>query len=282
MTDQRLPTFIVIGAMKGGTTSLWGYLRAHPQVFMPDAKEIQFFSNPGRYERGFDWYTAHFADAADAVAVGEASTNYTKYPRLTGTPGRIAEAMPDVRLVYMLRNPIARIQSHYVQLVHRHGERRPLSVMVREDPELLDISRYRMQIDQYLEHFDRDQLLVMTSEELRNDRDATLARMFTFIDVDPALRRSESATELHRSVDKRLDTKVSTTARRMRGYEFVRRMTPKRLRRLASRLTKRSIETEADPTISEELRQELVDELRDDVAGLRPFLGPSFNGWGIG
>ena len=281
-TGHRLPNFIVIGTMKGGTTSLWEYLRAHPQVFMPDAKEIQFFSNPGRYERGLDWYREHFADATDEIAVGEASTNYTKHPRRTGTAGRIADVMPDVRLVYMLRNPIARIRSHYVQLVHGHGERRPISVVVRENPELLDISRYRMQIDQYLEHFEASQILVITSEALHADRQRTLARVFAFLGVDPTVQPPAIKTELHRSADKRFDTKVSTWARRVRGYDFVRRITPERLRRVTRRVTRRSIASEADTTIPEALRRELVDELRDDVVGLRPFLGTSFDGWGIG
>ena len=280
-TGDRLPTFIVIGAMKGGTTSLWEYLRAHPQVFMPEAKEIQYFSNPGRYERGLDWYLEHFAGATDEIAVGEASTNYTKHPRRAGTPGRMAALVPDVRLVYMLRDPIARIRSHYVQLAHRHGERRPLAVVVRENPELLDISRYRMQIDQYLEHFDASQLLVITSEALRDDREATLGQVFAFLGVNTTVPPLATETELHRSVDKRFDTRVSTWARRVRGYELLRRITPNRLRRATNRVTKRSIASEVDPTISHELRQELVDRLRDDVAGLRPFLGSSFDGWGI-
>ena len=280
-TGYRLPTFIVIGTMKGGTTSLWEYLRAHPQVFMPEAKEIQFFSNSGRYERGLDWYREHFASVTNEIAVGEASTNYTKHPRRTGTASRIADVMPDVRLVYMLRDPIERIRSHYVQLAHGHGERRSISVVVRENPELLDISRYRMQIDQYLDHFDASQLLVITSEALRADREGTLGRVFTFLGVDPTLMPPAITSELHRSVDKRFDTKLSNWARRVRGYDFVRRITPKRLRRATSRVTKRSIASEVDATISDELRRQLVDELREDVAGLRPFLGPSFDGWGM-
>ena len=278
---DRLPTFIVIGTMKGGTTSLWEYLRAHPQVFMPESKEIQFFSNPGRYERGLDWYREHFADVTDEIAVGEASTNYTKHPRRTGTAGRIAEVMPDVRLVYLLRNPIERIRSHYVQLAHGHGERRPLSVVVRENPELLDISRYSMQIDQYLEHFDAGQLLVITSEALHADRERTLSRAFAFLGVDETVPPIVKKTELHRSADKRFDTRVSTWARRLRGYDFLRRIAPDRVKRATSRATKRSLASEVDATITDELRRELVAELRDDVGRLRPFLGSSFDGWGM-
>jgi hypothetical protein len=279
----RLPTFLVIGAMKAGTTSLWRDLRAHPQVFMPDVKEIHFFSNPDRYERGFDWYRAHFADAGDTVAVGEASTNYTKHPRRPDAAARVAAAIPDVRLVYAVRDPIERIRSHYLHVAHGHGERRPLSVAVWEDPEYLDVSRYRTQIDRYLEHFDRSQLLVITAEALARDRRATLGRVLAFVGVDPsAAPRPRGDAQVNRSAEKRLDTAVSSTARRMPGYRLARHLVPRRIRRVVGRVTKRPVTTAVDVTVPDDLRRALERELHDEVAGLRPFLGPSFDGWGIG
>ena len=79
-----LPTFIVIGAGKAGTTSLWGYLRDHPQVFMSDPKELDFFTVEHNWSKGVGWYEAHFADAGDAVARGEASGSYTNWPNFAG------------------------------------------------------------------------------------------------------------------------------------------------------------------------------------------------------
>jgi hypothetical protein len=281
VTGDRLPDFIIIGAMKAGTTSLWEHLRAHPQVYMPDLKELQFFSNPGRLNRDLDWYREQFADAGDAVAAGEASTNYTKHPRRPGTAARIAEVMPRVRLVYLVRDPIERIRSHYLHVAHGYGERRPLPIAVREDPEYVDVSRYRMQIDQYLPHFDASQLLVVTSEDLREHRRATLERVMHFVGVDPALVARPAAPEAHRSADKRVDTPLTTRVRRTRGFETVRRLTPRAVRRLAARGMQRRLQDEVDATVPDDLRRELVDTLAPDVAGLRPFLSPDFDGWGI-
>jgi hypothetical protein len=281
MSDLRLPNFLVIGAMKAGTSSLWQALRAHPQVFMPAVKEFHYFSNPDRQARGIGWYAAHFAGAGDALAVGEASTNYTKYPRRAGTPANVAALIPDAKLIYVVREPISRIRSHYLHVAHGYGERRPLCEAVRADPEYVDISRYRMQIDQYLEHFDRSQLLVITSEALRAERTRTLEEVFGFLGVDVAPATSDVPPDQHVSDQKRVDRSVTKRVRRSRGYEWARRITPAPLKRVARTVAQRPVATAVDASVPDDLRRELVDTLRDDVSGLRPFLGRSFDGWGI-
>jgi len=281
MSDRRLPTFVIIGAMKAGTTSLWQALRAHPDVFTPGTKELHYFSNPDRLERGIEWYCEQFAGAGDALAIGEASTNYTKHPRRSGTAKRMADAIPEARLVYLVRDPIERIRSHYLHVVHRYGERRPLAEAVRADPEYVDVSRYRMQADQYLEHFARSQLLVLTSESLKARPAATAARVFEFIGVDPDRARTQPR-EVHRAADRRLDTPLTASARRVPGYHALRRLTPRPVRRLAARLLKPAATGAVDPTIPVDLHDELVATLRDDVRGIRELVDdPTFDGWGI-
>jgi hypothetical protein len=280
-TAGRLPDFVVIGAMKAGTTSLWEALRAHPQVFVPELKELHFFSNPGRLGHDMAWYREQFAGAGDARAVGEASTNYTKYPRLPGTAERLADAIPAARLVYLVRDPIERIRSHYLHVVHSHGERRPIDEAVHADPEYVDISRYSLQIDQYLEHFDESQLLVVTSESLKQQPRATMERVFRFVGVDVPERVAAAPVVSHRSADKRMDTPFTTRLRGVRGYRTVRGLVPASVRRLAARAVKPPLEESVDATVPDPLRRELADRLADDVRGLRRFLGPSFDGWGI-
>src|SRR3954447_530769 len=101
-----LPNFVIIGTMKGGTTSLYHYLRHHPQVFMTETKELHYFVADKNLSRGLDWYERNFAGAGDAVAVGEASPDYTKYPIHADVPKRMADVMPWARLVYVIRNPV--------------------------------------------------------------------------------------------------------------------------------------------------------------------------------
>src|SRR5579862_3735318 len=103
-----LPNFLVIGSMKSGTSSLYEYLRLHPQVFMAEPQELDFFSDR-RWHRGLRWYEKRFAGGAGAVALGENSPDYTLYPRHSEAPRRAHEAVPDARLVYLIRHPVRRM-----------------------------------------------------------------------------------------------------------------------------------------------------------------------------
>src|SRR3954447_8551846 len=116
-----LPSFLVIGAKKAGSTSMHRYLASHPDVFMPAEKHLDFFSGE-TWERGVDWYAEQFAKGDRCAARGEASNSYAAHPVVQGVPARIASVVPDVRLVYVIREPIARITSHYRQAVAEWGE----------------------------------------------------------------------------------------------------------------------------------------------------------------
>ncbi|HVL89066.1 MAG TPA: sulfotransferase [Actinomycetota bacterium] len=183
----RLPTFLIIGAMKCGTTSLYHYLREHPGVFMPEVKAPEFFAGGAHWRRGIDWYRGLFAAAKPGTrALGEASNVYAKYPRYRGVPERIALAVPGVKLIYAIRDPVERIRSHWQTRASEGSERRPLHEAAFADPIYLDYSRYAMQIEQYLPVFPREQIMVIRAEDLRDDRIGTLARVYEFIGVDPA------------------------------------------------------------------------------------------------
>lgn len=172
--------------MKAGTTSLYHYLRTHPEVFMPSIKELDFFVEEINWRRGLDWYKAQFARAPDdAVALGEVSTSYTMYPQYQGVPERISQQLPNVRLIYILRDPIERIRSHYQHNLTTLPERGPIDKMVLENPVYVNCSRYALQIEQYLEHFSPSQLMIITSENLRVARLSTMRRVFEFLGVDP-------------------------------------------------------------------------------------------------
>ena len=161
-----IPTFIVIGAGKAGTTSLWAYLQEHPQVFMSARKELDFFTTEHNWHRGLEWYESHFADAGTAKAHGEVSGNYTNWPDYVGVPERMASVVPGARLVYVVRHPIDRMVSGYRYLRARGLEARPMAQAFRERPMYTNASSYATQIEQFLEHFPRDQLLVIVSEHL--------------------------------------------------------------------------------------------------------------------
>jgi Sulfotransferase domain len=284
-----LPNFLLIGAMKAGTTSMYHYLRAHPQVYMPTFKAPEFFAGKALSKRGVDWYRRQFADVGpDAVAIGEASNVYTKFPHYPGVPARIAELIPDVRLLYIVRDPVARIRSHYQTRVVEGAEKLPLMEALSSNGIYLDYSRYAMQIEQYLEHFPREQLLVTTAEGLRRDRDAVVRQVYEFLGVDPEIRPDDLDREFYLSADKpgrsllpiglkrALKTHVPST-KRFKELEanVVRRLDKVRGRSQADKAQ------QADAVVGDAERAYIVEALRDDVTRLRTYLDDGFDGWSI-
>ncbi|SFL25118.1 sulfotransferase family protein [Geodermatophilus ruber] len=288
-TAGRLPTFLLIGAMKAGTTSLYHYLSAHPQVATPRYKAPEFFVAESNWHRGIDWYRRQFPPPGpEILAVGEASNLYTKYPRYAGVPARIATHLPDVRLVYVVRDPVSRIRSHYQHRVAEGREKAAFAEAVFADPAYLDYSRYALQIEQYLEHFPREQLLVITSEELRSDRQVTMRRVYDFIGVDPDFAPADLDRDFYRTEDRPARSLVPLRVRRglkrrfprTRRFKELESNTLSRIRRVTGRSGGR---TGPPPRvdIADALRERIGAVLADDVRRLRAHLGPDFDGWGI-
>jgi Sulfotransferase family len=275
-----LPNFLVIGAAKSGTTSLYRYLRDHPQVFMADSKELKFFTSRSRWRLGTGWYERQFRGAA-AVAVGEASPSYTRYPLYRGVPARIAQTIPEVRLVYLVRHPIERIRSHYLHRVLQGKERLPLDDAVAADPTYLDTSRYAMQIEQYLEWFVPDQLLVVTAEALRHDRLGTLRRVGAFLGVDVGWDQAGLEREYNRTDGLRPQLPAPRPVVLVARLLVRLGLPPRTARRLSYRPSGPAV-APAQVAFSDPVRRLLEAALREDVARLRAHLGPDFDGWGIG
>jgi hypothetical protein len=275
--------------MKAGTTSLYHYLQAHPQVATPRYKAPEFFVAEANWHRGIDWYRRQFPPVGpEVLAVGEASNVYSKYPRFRGVPKRIASLLPDVRLLYAVRDPLSRIRSHYQTRMADGSEKASFAEAVFADPIYLDYSRYALQIEQYLEHFAREQLLVVTSEDLRESRDATMRRVYEFIGVDPALVPANLDREFYQTKDRAIRSPIPLRLRKelKRRFPSTRRfkeLEPDVLgafRRLIGRGEHRPVA--AMPfTIPEDVRGRLMAELEDDVRRLRAYMGPDFDGWGI-
>lgn len=182
---MALPNFILIGAMKAGTTSLARYLDAHPDVFVCKPKEPNFFADPGRWGKGIDWYQSLFPDS-DRIN-GEASAFYTMAPDFSGAPHRMHLLLPEVRLLYLVRDPIERMRSMFVHRADQHREpSRSLAEAIETNPSYLQISRYDLQLEPYLKLFGEDRILVVTTDEMRDDPLSLLTRAFRHIGADPS------------------------------------------------------------------------------------------------
>lgn len=180
---MTLPTFLGIGVPRGGTTWLHTWLDSHPQVCMSTRrKEVRFFDR--HYERGLGWYESFFCPPEERdrySAVGEISPQYYLDPDCAK---RIAAALPDVRLVVMMRHPVTRAYSNYGFCVQRANYRGSFERFLIDQPNALDKGFYGRHLRGYLRHFERDQILALVLEQSLADIGATQARVGAFLGVD--------------------------------------------------------------------------------------------------
>jgi hypothetical protein len=176
-----LPTFLIAGAAKAGSSTLYHYLGSHPQVFMSTEKEPAFFTK--HWQQGAEYYARFFEGWSGRPAVGEATVEYMVDPE---APSRIAELLPDVRLIFTLRDPIARAYSHYWHRVKTGHEARALDVVLSGDGSEYPIrySRYYTHLRRYLSHFSPDQLFIVIMEDMKRDPLGIFRDLFAFIAVD--------------------------------------------------------------------------------------------------
>jgi hypothetical protein len=229
VTDRSLPAgsdaaieFLIVGVQKSGTTSLFEYVRHHPEIYMPPQKEIGFFSSDACYARGWDWYASSVApDHATGAVCGEASVAYMSgtpdgRPAGNGSPSpgprspagvpcediiprRIRRHLPDVKLICILRDPVARCLSHYHMAVLSGTESRSFEQAITEmlAPDALEAARrtitgsngyivrgeYHRLLSGYWRTFPPEQLLVVFSSDLDHRRAEVVKRVFAFVGV---------------------------------------------------------------------------------------------------
>lgn len=207
--DGLMPNLFVIGASKSGSTALNRYLRFHPQVFMSETKEPCFFvdqaelteawpimaRNPASHD--LDAYKALFRDGAAMPYRGEASVYYSQSPHRSGVAERMAAAVPDARIIYVVREPVSRAISHYWQRAKEFQDQLPLAEALREHAIYRDTSDYALQLANYLKVYDRDQIRVILAEDLRNARRETLAELFAWLGIDDHDYPDEQLGDVH-------------------------------------------------------------------------------------
>jgi hypothetical protein len=199
--NSALPTFLVIGAMKAGTSSLHSYLSAHPEIYMSQEKELNFFNTSLNWNKGIDWYKSQF-DANYEVR-GESSPNYAKWE---GTAERIHSVLPEAKLIYVLRDPVDRFTSHC-----NHKQLNPNEVVDNLkkgiDSEIFSNGLYFKWYKAYNTYYKKDDILILKSEELRNSKKEVLFKVFHFLNLESENYNFDSElvnTEKHITKDKLL------------------------------------------------------------------------------
>lgn len=188
---MRMPDFVVIGAMKAGTTTLFRWLDSHPGTSMPVVKEPHFFSG-SEYRPDLTGYAQHFDGVPAALRTGEASPGYSD-PDVPNVAGRILADLPAAKLVFLTREPEARLRSHYLHELQRSRERRPFHEAVTPSSTYVRRSLYLTCLRPFLPAAER--LLVVDIEDLFGPVDAAWERVQEHLDLDRVERPTLHANE---------------------------------------------------------------------------------------
>jgi Sulfotransferase domain len=274
-TGGRLPTFLIIGTPKSGTTSLASYLSQHPEVFVSAEKELHFFDN--RFDRGVDWYRSNFAGSAGARAVGEASPTYYMH---ADAIERMAGAVPDARLIALLRNPIDAAWSNYWMQRSLGFERRSFADAVLDELDdrpmgravrYLGSGRYLEHLRRVGERYPRDALLVKVFEDLRDTPGGTFAEVCRHIGVDVTFAPETIGEVVNPSTRLR-----SEGLRRFMLKHHAWKRLPFRLAMAIDRLNR--VEARY-PSMDPAMRSRLAAWFAEPNAALGEWLGRDLSGW---
>jgi Sulfotransferase domain len=269
----RLPNFFIIGAMRSGTSSLTGYLRPHPDVFIGH-KEPHFFDQ--RYDKGLDWYKREFAEADGARAVGEATQTYMYDEHV---PALMADCVPDAKLIAILRHPVDRAYSHY--WLNRAREKESLSFedALRSESDRLasgdsrdrftysyvDRGRYHGQLEHVLAYYPREALHVLLFEDLRDRPEEAYRNVCTFLGIDDAFLPPNLGVQVNPHMNYR-SVRVRQVGKKL----------PYPLNRMVRRLNSKPA---TYPRMRPETRTRLIEEFDADNRKLADWLERDLSSW---
>ncbi|EDX87028.1 Sulfotransferase domain superfamily [Synechococcus sp. PCC 7335] len=274
--------FVIVGAMKSGTTSLSTILSMHPEVCFCDKKEPHFFSKVSNWQERIEEYKKLYNPSSNQIC-GEASTTYTFYPSFGIDPCQaLYDFNPNMKLIYIMRDPIDRIVSQYV---HKRGRGTTFEDSFEKEilnrPKYINISRYYVQIKPYIERFGKEQVLLLTFEELISNRRSSLSKVFDFLGIDSSfsdhvddVHANKSVGEYKNSakVDKILQSPIAQGVR-----FFVPEYIAKPVSDAIRKPGRRKIEDK--PVVTEKIEQIIRDLVMLDVVEIERLMGRELREW---
>jgi hypothetical protein len=277
----RLPSFLIIGAAKSGTTTLFSDLDAHPDIFFPVVKEPGDLAKdailaPG----GVETYSKLFADAGPNQVLGEASTIYTARPMFDGSALRARRVLgPDLKIIYLVRDPFDRLLSEHRYSAMLGKMSGNINEALRTDAWLIEQSRYAYQLGPWIEQFGSDRLRLVVFERYVKSRESTVTSLFTFLG---APQRADY--QLPEMKNKSSDVIIPRGAlRRLSRTDFyrrtIRRWVPASIRDKAKPLLGRSLDVQLDQALTSENELMLIDRLRPEVEQFHQMVGWTTPTW---
>lgn len=253
MTKNQ-PNFFIIGAAKAATTSLSSLLALHPQAAIVRGKEPHFFSYDHLYRLGWQKYLGLYSHCSGQKAIGDASTSYSRIRYHPAVIERIQQHVPDARIIYMVRHPLKRMESAYVEHVSMPGGRAgfvSVNDAVRRQPMIVDSSRYWEVFDAYRQKFGEAKIKIVWFEDYTADTTAVFQDVCRFLEIDDSVVPDLSREHKH-SRDQALGRMAKQGASNV------------------------SVDTAWDA----ETRQWVINQIRDDNCRFLAHFGRPNNFWG--
>lgn len=277
-SDPSEPNLLLIGAAKCATTSMWSYLDAHPDIFMSEPKEPGYFDGTHDLAKEAAWYFGLFSEGRDHLVRGEASTTYTRHPTFPGVARRIHDRLPSARLIYLIRDPMVRIRSHFLMRLRSGLTEGDFEDVLRTKSEYVEISSYGSQVTDYLRYFHREQILILRAEDLLAQPDETMRTVFEFLRVGRPIEDLGPRPILN-SRPAGTPQRPIRTPRPLRAVSQFVRLPDRPKRFLKRHLTRRA--PDAELTLSASFEAELIGHFRRDFAQLRRVVGPDLDLYGL-
>jgi Sulfotransferase domain len=270
----RKPTFLIVGAMRSGTTTLARSLGSHPDVYMAPEKEVHYFDL--HHRRGMDWYAGRFIGALGERQIGEATAYmHDEQPRR-----RMAAALPEARLIIALRDPVSRAYSHYWLNRAKGIERLRFEEAIAAEPQRLAsmdeiagrgyayvrAGRYLEQLFDLSRFYPREAMLVMLLDDLRSDARTVYRRLCRFLEIDDHFLAPEVGHTLN-----------AHTSFRSPALRRITKPLPRVARRAIGRFNARRT---SYPPMEDAVRTQLEARFARDNASLASWLGRDLSSWG--
>ena len=295
----KLPTFVVIGASKSGTTSLYFYLRQHPDIYLPKRKELHFFSFPELGLTSFgpgdaavlsglcqtwEQYTGYYSDVPDRLAIGDISASYLYY---SGSARKIFEKLGLVKLIVIIRNPVDKAYSQYMHLVREGLETLSFPEAIgaeaaRRKQGWGDMWRYMEsglcgdRLEEFITVFGKERVKIILFDDFVKNTSSVLTDLFQYLHID--LKVEISTNEIFNRTGLPRSVFISNILRNSSWLkELIKPLIPINLRyKLRNWLT--NINTKDKPELPPELYRDLLNNFRDDIAKVEGLIGKP-TGW---
>ncbi len=276
------PNYMIIGASKCATTSICNMIGRHPEVFMVECKEPSFFNDDDNYAKGLAWYESLYEKGAGKKALGEGSNRYTEKERFPHTVERIHAYVPDVKLIYVTRHPLERMESFWIQKLSRSQRINPdFNKAMREHREaFVDSSNYYQQIQAYRGRFRDEQIKLMFYEDFARDTAGFIRDLLQFLEVDPSVSVHQGAKAVNVSKGKKIDTKAMSLVRRVPGFDAWRHLLPKNMRSWAKdRFLRRTVDDR--PAWDDDTRDWVLSIIEQDTLKFLALAGKPADYWDL-